>query len=323
MGGERHAVQGAHLLALRAGGHDDLLVQGQSLDAVDIHQRVLGHLHVPQLRGDLHDVLHAPAGNGHLPPAGGGGVQHLLDAVHVAGEGGHDDPLVAPGELPLKRGAHGALAHGIARALHVGGVRQQRQHALLAQLAEARQVDDLPIDGRGVDLEVAGVHHRAHPCVNGEGHRVGDGVVHVDELHLELAGPHRLARLHGDQLRGAGQPVLLQLQLDQPRGEPRAVDGHIDLLEHIGDGPDVVLVPVGNEQAPQPAAVFHQIADVGNDAVDAVHIIAGKGHAAVHHDDVAAVLIDGHVLADLVQTAKGNDLEFFCHKRIDAPFFIR
>lgn len=69
--------------------------------------------------------------------------------------------------------------------------------------------------------------------------------------------------------------------------------------------------------------VFHQIADVGNDAVDAVHIVAGEGHATVHHDDVAAVLIDGHVLADLIQTAKGNDLEFFCHKRINAPFQIR
>ena len=44
--------------------------------------------------------------------------------------------------------------------------------------------------------------------------------------------------------------MLLQLQLDQPRGEPRAVDGHIDLLEHIRDGPDVILMPVGDEQTP-------------------------------------------------------------------------
>ena len=76
----------------------------------------------------------------------------------------------------------------------------------------------------------------------------------------------------------------------------------------------MILMPVGDEQTPQPAAVFHQIADVGNDAVDAVHIVAREGHATVHHDDVAAVLIE---------TAKGNDLEFFCHKRINAPFQIR
>ena len=322
MGGEGHAVQGAHLLALGAGGDDDLLVQGQTLDAVDVHQCVFGHLHVAQLRGDLHDVLHAPAGDGHLPPAGGGGVQHLLDAVDVAGEGGDDDALLAAGELPLERGAHGALAHGIAGALHVGGVRQQRQHALLAQLAEPRQIDDLAVDGRGVDLEVAGVDDGAHAGVDGEGHGVGDGVVHMDELYLEFACPDGLARLHGDELGGAHQPVLLQLQLDKPRREFRAVDGQVDLLEHIGDGADVILVAVGDEQTPQTAAVLHQIRHVGDDAVDAVHVVAGECHAAVHHDD-PAVLIGGHVLADLVQTAKRDDFQFFCHKIVNSPFLYK
>ena len=234
VGGEGHAVQGAHLLALGAGGDDDLLVQGQTLDAVDVHQRVLGHLHVAQLRGDLHDVLHAPAGDGHLPPAGGGGVQHLLDAVDVAGEGGDDDALLAAGELPLEGLAHHPLAHGVAGALHVGGVRQQRQHALLAQLAEPRQIDDLAVDGCGVDLEVAGVDHGAQLRVDGEGHGVGDGVVHVDELHLELSGLHRLPGLHGHQLRAVQQAVLLELQPDQPGGEAGAVNGQVDLLEDIG-----------------------------------------------------------------------------------------
>ena len=136
----------------------------------------------------------------------------------------------------------------------------------------------------------------------------------MDELHLELARLHRLPRLHGNQLRGVQQPVLLQFQLDEPGGEPGAVDGHVHLLQYIGDGADVVLVAMGDEQAPQPLVVLQQIADVGDDAVDAVHIIAGEGHAAVHHDDFAAVLIGGHVLADLVETAKGDNFHFFSHK---------
>ena len=65
----------------------------QALDAVDVHQHALGDLHIAQLRGDLHDVLHAAAGDGHLPPAGGGSVHDLLDAVDVGGEGGDDDAL--------------------------------------------------------------------------------------------------------------------------------------------------------------------------------------------------------------------------------------
>ena len=76
----------------------------------------------------------------------------------------------------------------------------------------------------------------------------------------------------------------------------------------------MVLMAVGDEKAADPRAVFDEVADVGNDAVDAVHVVPGEGHAAVHHDDLAAVFIGGHVLADLIETAQGNDFQFFCHR---------
>ena len=161
---------------------------------------------------------------------------------------------------------------------------------------------------------VAGVDDGAHLSVDGESHGVGDGMVHMDELHGELACPDALARLYGDELGGFHQLVLLQLQLDETGGEAGAVDGHVDLLEHIGDGADVVLVAVGDEQAPNPGFVLDEIRHIGDHAVDAVHVITGEGHTTVHHDDLTAVFIGGHVLADLVETAKGNDFQFFCHR---------
>ena len=136
----------------------------------------------------------------------------------------------------------------------------------------------------------------------------------MDELHSELAGPDALARLHRDELGAFHQPMLLQLQLDEPRGEPGAVDGHVQLFEHIGNGTHVILVPVGDEQTPDAGPVLDEVADVGNDEVDAVHVVPGESHAAVHHDDLAAVLIGGHVLADLIETAQGDDFQFFCHR---------
>ena len=142
----------------------------------------------------------------------------------------------------------------------------------------------------------------------------------MDELHLELAGADGAARLHGDDLGGVQQLVLLELELDKAGGEAGAVDGHVHLLEHIGDGADVILVAMGDEEAAEATAVFDEVADIGNDAVDAVHVVAGEGHAAVHHDDLAAVLIDGHVLADLVEAAQRDDFQFFCHKSFDSPF---
>ena len=76
----------------------------------------------------------------------------------------------------------------------------------------------------------------------------------------------------------------------------------------------MVLVAVGDEQSPDPGAVLDEVAHIGDDAVDAVHIVPGEGHAAVHYDDLAAVLIGGHVLSDLVETTQRDNFQFFCHK---------
>ena len=124
---------------------------------------------------------------------------------------------------------------------------------------------------------------------------------------------NRVPRLTGDELGPVQQAVLLQLQLDEPRRHAGGVDGGVQGPQHIGQGPDVVLVAVGDEDTPDLALVLNQVADVWDDHVDAVHVIVGETHAAVHHNDVAAVLVDGEVLADLVKTAKGNNFQFFCH----------
>ena len=82
----------------------------------------------------------------------------------------------------------------------------------------------------------------------------------------------------------------------------------------LRDGADVILVAVGDEQAPDPGLVLDEVGHIGDHAVDAVHIVPREGHAAVHHDDFTAVLIGGHVLADLVEAAKRDDFQFFCHR---------
>ena len=135
----------------------------------------------------------------------------------------------------------------------------------------------------------------------------------MDELHAELARLHHVPGLAGDELGLGQQAVLLQLQADQAHAHAGGIDGGVDGPQHIGQGPDVVLVSVGDEDAPDLALVLDEIAHVGDDHVDAVHIVIREAHAAVHHDDVAAVLIDRQVLPDLIQSAQGNNFQFFCH----------
>jgi len=81
----------------------------------------------------------------------------------------------------------------------------------------------------------------------------------------------------------------------------------------------MVLVAVREKHAADAALVLHKIAHVGNDNIHAVHIVVREAHAAVHDYDVPAVLVRREVLADLVETAKGNDLQFLCHKIIVTP----
>ena len=138
-------------------------------------------------------------------------------------------------------------------------------------------------------------------------------MVHVDELHREPPRLHHLARLAGDQLGPVQQAVLLQLQLDKAGGHAGGIDRGVDGPQDIGQGPDVVLVTVGDEDAPDLVLVLDEVAHVGDDHVDPIHVVVGEAHTAVHDHDIPPVFIDGDVLADLIEAAKRDDLQFFCH----------
>ena len=135
----------------------------------------------------------------------------------------------------------------------------------------------------------------------------------MDELHGELACLDHVAGLAGDQLGDVQELVLLQLQLHQAQGHGGGVDGGVEGPQDIGQGANVVLVAVGQENAPDLILVLDQVAHVGDDHVDAVHVVIGEAHAHIDHNDVAAVLIDGEILADLIQAAQRDDFQFFCH----------
>ena len=123
----------------------------------------------------------------------------------------------------------------------------------------------------------------------------------------------------GDQRHLVGEAVLVQLQLDEARRHPGGIDGGVHIPHEVGDGPDVVLMAVGDEDGPDAVPVLDQVGEVGNDHVNAIHVVIREAHAHVHQDNVVAVLIDGEVLADLVETAERNDFQFFCHK---CSFFV-
>ena len=135
----------------------------------------------------------------------------------------------------------------------------------------------------------------------------------MDELHGEPARFYGLPRLAGDELHLVGKAVLIQLELDEAGGHPCGIDGGVDIPHEVGDGTDVVLVAMGDKNGPDAVPVLDEVGEVGDDHVYAVHVVVREAHAHVHHNDVVSVLVDGEVLADLVEAAKRDNFQFFCH----------
>ena len=234
------------------------------------------------------------------------GVEHLLDAVHVAGEAGDDDPPRRGAEHLLDRRRQVALGGGEAGDLGVGRVGQEQVDALLAQPGERAQVGDPVVQRELVHLEVAGVQHQPGRRADRDGEAVRDRVVDGDELAVERAEPLASPSADLDGLRR--DPVLLELGLDERQGQLGADHGDVGALaQQVGHAADVVLVPVGQHDRVDLVQPVPDPGEVGQDHVDAGLVLLGEQHAAVDDEQSPGVLEHGHVATDLAEPAERND----------------
>ena len=171
---------------------------------------------------------------------------------------------------------------------------------LKAQLGEPGEVDHGALSGSHIDLEVTGMDDHTGRAVDGQGHRVGNRVVHMDQFHIHASqldmGPCRSYL----KLCRTVQIVLFQLAFDQADGQSRAVNRHIQFFQQIRHRADMVLVAVGDHHAPDFFPVFLYERKIRNNAVYAGHIVIRERKAAVHDDHIVLALIQREVLADLV-----------------------
>ena len=147
-------------------------------------------------------------------------------------------------------------------------------------------------------------------------HGVRDAVRDAERLDPEDADAAPTRRAGSCAARSSSsEVVLLELDADEAAGQRRAVDRRVDAAQDVGQAADVVLVAVGDEDGPQLVAVLLDVGDVRDDEVDAEHLLFGEHEAGVDDDHVVAVLEQHHVLADLAETAEGDDAELLivCH----------
>ena len=76
----------------------------------------------------------------------------------------------------------------------------------------------------------------------------------------------------------------------------------------------MVLVAVREEDRAKALLALKYVAYLRDHEIDPQHLLFGEHEAGVHGDDRVAVLEQHHVLADLAETAQGNDPQLFtCH----------
>ena len=192
-------------------------------------------------------------------------------------------------------------------------VAQKRKHTLIAELAEAGQVDHFALNGRYIDLEVAGMDDSAKRSLYRKRNSVGNAVVNIDELNAKAPQPEHIPCFLGKDLRIVKQIMLLKLELDKRSCERRCVDGYIKFGHNIRDSTDMILVTVGKDNASHSVGIGFKIRNVGYDNVDTVHLLIREAQAAVYNDNICAALKGGHVFSDLSETAKRDNFDFRCH----------
>ena len=110
------------------------------------------------------------------------------------------------------------------------------------------------------------------------------------------------------------QPVLRQLAAQHGGGERRRIDRAFQPLPQMGDGADMVLVGVGEDEAEQVLLLAFDIERVGHDDFNARLAAIGEGDAQVDRQPFTVrgrtIAVEVEVHADLARAAERQEDEF-------------
>src|SRR5215210_2058575 len=301
-------AQRSERLALRARRKYDDIRVGDPVDVPLVDHHLLGQVEVAELACDLDVADHGAARDPHEPVVFLGRLDNLTDPVDVRGEGGHDDTALGRLEDLVQRIPHDPLRWHVAGPLRVGRVAEVSEHAVLAELGEPAEVHGRALYRGQVDLVVAGEDDQPRAGADGYCDGAGNGVVYLYKLEAEAAEVLPVAGFDLAQVPLL-DPELLQFAAHEPEGELGGVDGHIELAQEIWQRAHVVLVTVRKHDTLQLIRVFPHIGKVGEHKVDPRHLLIRERHTGVDQDDPTVLAHGRHVLADLTQPPKGNDLQ--------------
>src|SRR6185437_38709 len=208
----------AHRLTLRTGDQDAELIVGVLLDLAGMDEESRGRIEVAEVLRDLSGVVDRAPDERDLAVVLIGKLHRDADAVDRRREAGEEELLTRGTEDVVETRADGALAGREAGPVDVGGVLQEAEDILLAEVGKGLQVERMAVRRGEVDLEVAGVEDDAGGGVDGERDAVDERVRDADGHDAEGAERETPAGQHLDELSVVEEAVLVELALDIGEG---------------------------------------------------------------------------------------------------------
>src|ERR1017187_8831500 len=304
------AGQRRHRFALRAADEDADFLRREVFHFAGMDQHALGNLDITQVFGDLGRVVHGAAYETNLAAVVPRHVNGELDAVDRGREAGDEQTPLGADKYLFKLAADRALAGCVALPLDIGGILQQKQHTFFAVLGETVQVEEAVVGGCWVDFEVAGMQHNAEGRVDGERDAIDQAMRDLQRMNGEWADLEAFSRPDFAQVGIVEELVFVELVFDVGEREFSSPNRNIQFAENPGQGSDVVLMAVGEDDAAHMLAIFKQIRNIGDNNVDTEQFGFREHEAGIHHHDVIAIA-DGHAVhTELAHPAERNYMQF-------------
>src|SRR5258706_7029641 len=129
-------------------------------------------------------------------------------------------------------------------------------------------------------------------------------------MNGERARLEALTGLHLAQIGVFEQSVLIEFVFHIGERKLRAPDRNLEFGEDPGQGTDVVLVAVGEDDAAHPLAVLDEVGNVGNNDVDSQPFSFREHEAGLADDNVIAPADRHAVHTELAEAPQGDNLQF-------------
>src|SRR3546814_5117525 len=109
------------------------------------------------------------------------------------------------------------------------------------------------------------------------------------------------------------QPRLCQLAPNESSGERCRVTRYIKISSKIGNGADMILMPMRENDSEQLVATLLNDSQIGKEQVDAGIAWIGIGKAQIYHDPFYLGSIEIDIHAHLYRPHEGQDNQFIPH----------